>query len=141
MAKSWLDVQVDLELAQSKPGLTERFKSCIDESPETMQNGFQASLGPEDWPLHVLNQQPRDLPALLQKLHSGYACYYWEIFHFVLPVKSYNPTYCFVPGVGKWCTKLLSEHAKSNTGRFRYFNSQRFVRQAIRTIYYMHSHP
>ncbi|CAA0382377.1 Nuclear pore protein 84/107 [Arabidopsis thaliana x Arabidopsis arenosa] len=71
MAKSWLDVQVDLELAQSKPGLTERFKSCIDESPEAMQNGCQASFGPEDWPLHVLNQQPRDLPALLQKLHSG----------------------------------------------------------------------
>lgn len=80
MAKSWLDVQVDLELAQSKPGLTERFRSCIDESPETMQNGCQASLGPEDWPLHVLNQQPRDLPALLQKLHSGYECDYWEIF-------------------------------------------------------------
>jgi nuclear pore complex protein Nup107 len=71
MAKSWLDVQVDLELAQSKPGLTERFKSCIDESPEATQNGCQASFGPEDWPLHVLNQQPRDLPALLQKLHSG----------------------------------------------------------------------
>ncbi|XP_013610635.1 PREDICTED: nuclear pore complex protein NUP107 isoform X2 [Brassica oleracea var. oleracea] len=71
MAKSWLDVQVDLELAQSKPGLTEKFRSCLDESPETMQNGYQASLGPEDWPLHVLNQQPRDLPALLQKLHSG----------------------------------------------------------------------
>ncbi|CAN8269358.1 unnamed protein product [Cochlearia groenlandica] len=72
MAKSWLDVQVDLELAQSKPGLTERFKSCLDhESPETMKNGSQASFGPEDWPLHVLNQQPRDLPALLQKLHSG----------------------------------------------------------------------
>lgn len=78
MAKSWLDVQVDLELAQSKPGLTERFKSCLDESPETLQNGSQASLGPEDWPLHVLNQQPRDLPALLQKLHSGYACNYWN---------------------------------------------------------------
>ncbi|CAF2155212.1 unnamed protein product [Brassica napus] len=71
MAKSWLDVQVDLELAQSKPGLTEKFGSCLDESPETMQNGRLASLGPEDWPLHVLNQQPRDLPALLQKLHSG----------------------------------------------------------------------
>ncbi|KAL0743683.1 hypothetical protein Bca4012_085196 [Brassica carinata] len=71
MAKSWLDVQVDLELAQSKPGLAERFRSRLDESPETMQNGSQASFGPEDWPLHVLNQQPRDLSALLQKLHSG----------------------------------------------------------------------
>ncbi|WZZ62261.1 hypothetical protein YC2023_062368 [Brassica napus] len=68
MAKSWLDVQVDLELAQSKPGLAERFKNRLDESPDTMQNGCQ---GPEDWPLHVLNQQPRDLSALLQKLHSG----------------------------------------------------------------------
>ncbi|KAF3585868.1 hypothetical protein F2Q69_00031695 [Brassica cretica] len=68
MAKSWLDVQVDLELAQSKPGLAERFRNRLDESPDTMQNGCQ---GPEDWPLHVLNQQPRDLSALLQKLHSG----------------------------------------------------------------------
>ncbi|KAA8541609.1 hypothetical protein F0562_022761 [Nyssa sinensis] len=40
MAKSWLDVQVDLELAQN-------------------------------WPLQVLNQQPRHLSALLQKLHSS----------------------------------------------------------------------
>ncbi|XP_010552251.1 PREDICTED: nuclear pore complex protein NUP107 [Tarenaya hassleriana] len=74
MAKSWLDVQVDMEIAQSRPELTERLKSCIDAtdgSPEAMQNGYQASYGPDDWPLHVLNQQPRDLPALLQKLHSG----------------------------------------------------------------------
>ncbi|KAL7234868.1 hypothetical protein ACSBR1_018352 [Camellia fascicularis] len=47
MAKSWLDVQVDLELARLQP------------------------VGPENWPLQVLNQQPRHLSALLQKLHSS----------------------------------------------------------------------
>ncbi|RVW52206.1 Nuclear pore complex protein NUP107 [Vitis vinifera] len=31
----------------------------------------QSSVGPENWPFQVLNQQPRQLSALLQKLHSG----------------------------------------------------------------------
>ncbi|KAL7603921.1 nuclear pore complex protein NUP107 [Lactuca sativa] len=57
LTKSWLDVQVDLELS----GETERSEDITSES----------LLGPENWPLQVLNQQPRDLSALLQKLHSS----------------------------------------------------------------------
>ncbi|KAF2323644.1 hypothetical protein GH714_036445 [Hevea brasiliensis] len=74
MAKSWLDVQVDLELARSQPGRIEQLKSYgdgIDGSPELIDGMSQSSMGPENWPLQVLNQQPRNLSALLQKLHSG----------------------------------------------------------------------
>uniref|UniRef100_A0A5B7BC96 Nuclear pore complex protein n=1 Tax=Davidia involucrata TaxID=16924 RepID=A0A5B7BC96_DAVIN len=73
MAKSWLDVQVDLELARLQPGGMDQFKSyedLIDRSPG--QDGVsQPMIGPENWPLQVLNQQPRNLSALLQKLHSS----------------------------------------------------------------------
>jgi len=34
-------------------------------------NGAQNSVGPESWPYHVLDQQPRNITALLQKLHSS----------------------------------------------------------------------
>ncbi|KAL4313256.1 hypothetical protein GQ457_01G018110 [Hibiscus cannabinus] len=74
MAKSWLEIQVDLELASSQPGWMEQLKSngdVIDGSPEGVDGTSQPSAGPESWPLQVLNQQPRDLSALLQKLHSG----------------------------------------------------------------------
>lgn len=74
MAKSWLDVQVDLELARSQPGRMEQLKSYgdgIDGSPGQMDSASHSTIGPENWPLHVLNQQPRNLSALLQKLHSG----------------------------------------------------------------------
>lgn len=56
LTKSWLNVQFDLELS----GESERSEDINSES----------LLGPENWPLQVLNQQPRDLSALLQKLHS-----------------------------------------------------------------------
>lgn len=74
MAKSWLEIQVDLELARSQPGRMEQLKSygdVIDGSPGGTGGTSQPSSGPESWPLPVLNQQPRDLSALLQKLHSG----------------------------------------------------------------------
>lgn len=74
MAKSWLDVQVDLELAHSQPGRMELLKSYGDEIEGTlgqMNSTSQPSVGPEGWPVQVLNQQPRDLSAFLQKLHSG----------------------------------------------------------------------
>ncbi|XP_022724801.1 nuclear pore complex protein NUP107-like isoform X2 [Durio zibethinus] len=74
MAKSWLEIQVDLELARSQPGRIEQLKSYgdgIDVSPGGTDGTSQPSSGPESWPLPVLNQQPRDLSALLQKLHSG----------------------------------------------------------------------
>ncbi|KAI3521334.1 hypothetical protein L1887_10797 [Cichorium endivia] len=58
LTKSWLDVQVDLELSGESEGVQEEINS-------------ESLLGPENWPLQVLNQQPRDLSALLQKLHSS----------------------------------------------------------------------
>ncbi|OMO70586.1 Nuclear pore complex protein [Corchorus capsularis] len=74
MAKSWLEIQVDIELARSQPGRMEqlkRYENGIDGSPGGNDGNSQPSSGPESWPLPVLNQQPRDLSALLQKLHSG----------------------------------------------------------------------
>lgn len=74
MAKSWLDVQVDLELTRSQ-GKMDLFKSIMDSvdgSPGQSDRDFQVSDGPESWPLPVLSQQPRQVSALLQKLHSGY---------------------------------------------------------------------
>lgn len=75
MAKSWLDVQVDLELANLQPGSLDQFRNfgdASDRSPGHSDRSFQPSNGPEDWPLHVYNQQPWQLSDLLQKLHSGY---------------------------------------------------------------------
>ncbi|GAV61419.1 Nup84_Nup100 domain-containing protein [Cephalotus follicularis] len=71
MAKSWLDVQVDLELARSQPGRMDFYANINDGSPGRIDSSYQSSVGPENWPLQVLNQQPRQLSALLQKLHSG----------------------------------------------------------------------
>lgn len=79
MAKSWLDVQVDIELSRMQPGGVNQSKFVwddIDRSPE-IEGSSQSSVGSESWPLQVLNQQPRNLSALLQKLHSGY---YWLSF-------------------------------------------------------------
>ena len=73
MSKSWLDVQVDLELARTQPGRMEQLKSfgdVGDGSPGQI-DGATLAAGPENWPLQVLNQQPQNLSALLQKLHSG----------------------------------------------------------------------
>ncbi|CAL9009676.1 unnamed protein product [Prunus brigantina] len=74
MAKSWLDVQLDLELAHLEPGRLDQFKSigdAIDGSPGHSDGAVQPSNGPGIWPLQVLNQQPLQLSDLLQKLHSG----------------------------------------------------------------------
>lgn len=74
MAKSWLDVQIDLELSRYQPGRLEHLKNDedeIDHSPGQEDEAFQPTGGPECWPQHVLRQQPRDLTALFQKLHSG----------------------------------------------------------------------
>lgn len=70
MAKSWLDVQVDLEITRSLPGGVDQlrtFGDVIDGSPGNADGSFE----PENWPIQVLNQQPRQLSSLLQKLHSG----------------------------------------------------------------------
>ncbi|KAF8666001.1 hypothetical protein HU200_054090 [Digitaria exilis] len=65
MARSWLDVQVDLELSHYQTSRPDE-KQLDDD-----MNGAQSSVGPESWPYHVLDQQPRDITALLQKLHSS----------------------------------------------------------------------
>ncbi|KAI8028124.1 Nuclear pore complex protein NUP107 [Camellia lanceoleosa] len=74
MAKSWLDVQVDLELARLQPGGMDQFKTyedAIDRSHGQGDSVSPSTVGLENWPLQVLNQQPRHLSALLQKLHSS----------------------------------------------------------------------
>lgn len=74
MAKSWLDIQVDLELARSQPGRMEQlknYKESVDGSPGGITAISPPISGTENWPMQVLNQQPRDVSALLQKLHSG----------------------------------------------------------------------
>lgn len=74
MAKSWLDIQVDMELSRADPGLIEQLKRNADDadgSPGGIDVASHSAGGSENWPLQVLNQQPRDLSALLQKLHSG----------------------------------------------------------------------
>lgn len=74
MAKSWLDVQIDLEVTRSLPGGVDQhrtFGDVVDGSPGHVDGSFDPSNGPENWPTQVLNQQPRQLSSLLQKLHSG----------------------------------------------------------------------
>lgn len=74
MAKSWLDVMVDMELARLQPGrmnLLKSYEDNIDGSPGQGDRNSQFTTGPDSWPLQVLNQQPRNLSALLQKLHSS----------------------------------------------------------------------
>lgn len=77
MAKSWLDFQVDVELTRLQPGEGDHFKNfeeAINRSPEFVDGVSQPTAGPDSWPLQVVNQQPRHLSALLQKLHSRYSC-------------------------------------------------------------------
>ncbi|GER45054.1 hypothetical protein STAS_21968 [Striga asiatica] len=74
MAKSWLDVQVDIEIARLRPDRTDLFKNleeAMERSPGQGDLVSQQSSGPDTWPLKVLSQQPRDLTSLLQKLHSS----------------------------------------------------------------------
>ncbi|CAL5379590.1 unnamed protein product [Camellia sinensis] len=74
MAKPWLDVQVDLELARLQPGGMDQFKTyddAIDRSHGQGDGVSPSTVGPENWPLQVLNQQPWHLSPLLQKLHSS----------------------------------------------------------------------
>nr|GMC55737.1 nuclear pore complex protein NUP107 [Ipomoea batatas] len=73
MAKSWLDVLVDIELTRLQPGGRNQFKSfeeALDQSLEQENGASQPIMGSDGWPLQVVNQQPRHITALLQKLHS-----------------------------------------------------------------------
>nr|GME20215.1 nuclear pore complex protein NUP107 [Ipomoea batatas] len=74
MAKSWLDVLVDIELTRLQPGGRNQFKSfeeALDQSLEQENGASQPIMGSDGWPLQVVNQQPRHITALLQKLHSS----------------------------------------------------------------------
>lgn len=67
MAKSWLDVQVDMEIARVRP---QSFGEAMERSPG--QGDVSHTIGgPNSWPHQILNQQPRNLSSLLQKLHSS----------------------------------------------------------------------
>lgn len=69
MAKSWLDVQVDLDLTRFQQSRLEE-KQYADDMNGASNQAISPSIGPENWPYHVLDQQPRDIRSLLQKLHS-----------------------------------------------------------------------
>ncbi|KAJ9568502.1 hypothetical protein OSB04_004468 [Centaurea solstitialis] len=74
LTKSWLDVQVDVELSHSQSGGVDQYRSSdggTERSPGQGDLSSQSFLGSENWPLQVVKQQPRDLSALLQKLHSS----------------------------------------------------------------------
>ncbi|XP_056684816.1 nuclear pore complex protein NUP107 isoform X2 [Spinacia oleracea] len=74
MAKSWLDVQMDMELARLQPGrmeLLKNYEEANGSSPSQRVSSSGSSGGLENWPLQVLNQQPRHLSSLIQKLHSS----------------------------------------------------------------------
>lgn len=76
MAKSWLDVQVDIQIArlQRRGDQFKSFEEAIERSPGQGDLVSQPS-GPDNWPLHVLNQQPMNFSSLLQKLHSRFTCH------------------------------------------------------------------
>ncbi|KAG6549031.1 hypothetical protein Mapa_009474 [Marchantia paleacea] len=59
MVRSWLDVEVDLQLSSAH----------ILKSPQELND--ETIGGPELWPQPVVNQQPRDLHSLFQKLLTG----------------------------------------------------------------------
>lgn len=74
MAKSWLDVKVDLEVTRSRAGGEDLVKKIIDlaeGSPGHADSSLESADALEYWPCQVLNQQPRQISSLLQKLHSG----------------------------------------------------------------------
>ncbi|GLJ31305.1 hypothetical protein SUGI_0628000 [Cryptomeria japonica] len=73
MVKSWLDVQVDSELAHLHQENPDQFKHTGDatDGNDTLGDlNMEGSSGPDAWPHQVLDQQPRDLQSLFQKLHS-----------------------------------------------------------------------
>ncbi|KMZ57642.1 hypothetical protein ZOSMA_83G00150 [Zostera marina] len=72
LAKSWLDVQVDLVLAQFQQGSSCDVKSFEDSVNGLIQQGIgNSQYSSESWPHHVLEQQPHDISSLIQKLHSS----------------------------------------------------------------------
>ncbi|PKA59339.1 hypothetical protein AXF42_Ash001433 [Apostasia shenzhenica] len=70
MTKSWLDVQVDLVLTNFQRA-REKFRDDSFGNSSPRSRSFLSLAGSDAWPDQVLDQQPRDLAALLQKLHSS----------------------------------------------------------------------
>ena len=73
---------MDLELPRLPPGRMDQINSfgdVIDGSSVHSDGTVQPSGGPENWPVQVLNQQQRQLPALLQKLYSIYIAVFIQI--------------------------------------------------------------
>ncbi|KAI5063312.1 hypothetical protein GOP47_0021859 [Adiantum capillus-veneris] len=74
IVKSWLEVQVDMELARLHPAKTDQIKVNGDSggmSEAIVEFSAGPINGPESWPHQVLDQQPRDLSSIFQKLLSG----------------------------------------------------------------------
>ncbi|XP_078444355.1 nuclear pore complex protein isoform X2 [Wolffia australiana] len=73
LAKSWLDVQVDQQLSQFRQVRSEQMRNYGVDGNSFPEEGLtpQSLVDSESWPQHVIDQQPRDLSSLLQKLHSS----------------------------------------------------------------------
>lgn len=79
MVKCWLDAQVDLHLSRLQKGggvLNQDRRPNEDEMSGSLSGGSEhmapPQMGPRSWPYQILDQQPRDMASLLQKLHSRY---------------------------------------------------------------------
>ncbi|KAF3335878.1 nuclear pore complex protein NUP107 [Carex littledalei] len=78
MVKCWLDAQVDLHLSQLQKGggaISYDRRSNEDEMSGSLSGGSEhmslPPVSPGSWPYQILDQQPRDMSSLLQKLHSS----------------------------------------------------------------------
>ncbi|CAM6042536.1 unnamed protein product [Sphagnum compactum] len=74
MTRSWLDTLVDSELF-ARHTLKPRNQTAKGNGQGVNEKGGDSSMGavegPHSWPQPVLEQQPQDLVALFQNLHSG----------------------------------------------------------------------
>jgi hypothetical protein len=77
MVRCWLDAQVDLNLSRLQKGggaISLDRRSNEDQMSESLSGGSEhislPQMGPGSWPYQILDQQPRDMASLLQKLHS-----------------------------------------------------------------------
>ncbi|XP_078148291.1 nuclear pore complex protein isoform X3 [Carex rostrata] len=78
MVKCWLDAQVDVHLSQLQKGggaIGYDRRSNDDEMSGSLSGGSEhmslPPVSPGSWPYQILDQQPRDMSSLLQKLHSS----------------------------------------------------------------------
>lgn len=71
LARSWLDWQVDTELLQRHPPKVPKGRTTGPRGIGAGDVSMEISEGPHSWPQPVLDQQPRDLVGMFQKLQSG----------------------------------------------------------------------